>query len=132
MTARLRLPQDWWRVIQKNLRLGRARPDDLLAVQAEHIAKRRRTQPTASRSAGCMFRNPEGDAAGRLIDVAGLKGLRVGAAEVSTLHANYVLNRGGAGFQDMLRLLDEVRARVHSHAGVDLVPEVVIWRADGS
>ncbi len=78
------------------------------------------------RSAGCVFRNPEGRSAGRLIDAAGLKGTRVGGAVVSDLHANYVLNDRGATPEDVETLIGLVRERVREHAGVELELEVEI------
>jgi UDP-N-acetylmuramate dehydrogenase len=116
-------------VLAARLSLARGDPGELLEQQAAIIGRRRSSQPTAARSAGCMFRNPGDESAGRLIDAAGLKGLQVGGAQVSTLHANFVLNRGGAGFDDVLRLLERVQAAVERHEGHRLVPEVAIWRA---
>ena len=78
-----------------------------------------------------MFRNPSGDSAGRLIDAAGLKGHRVGTAEVSRLHGNFVLNRGGARAADVRQLITEVKQGVLRYAGVELEDEVVVWTADG-
>jgi UDP-N-acetylmuramate dehydrogenase len=86
-----------------------------------------KTQPTGERNAGCMFKNPEGEHAGRLIDQAGLKGLRVGAAEVSPIHANFFINRGGATAKDVLALLERVRDEVRSRTGIVLEPEVIAW-----
>jgi len=114
-------------VLRVRFRLTRGEPTALLAIQAENIARRRQTQPTAARSAGCMFKNPAGDSAGRLVDACGLKGLRRGAAEVSTLHANYVLNRGGASAAEVRALIAEVKARVRAATGVELEEEVVRW-----
>ena len=67
------------------------------------------TQPTGARNAGCIFKNPAGDHAGRLIDSCGLKGLAVGSAVVSDVHANFIINRGGATFADLARLIDSIR-----------------------
>jgi UDP-N-acetylmuramate dehydrogenase len=86
------------------------------------------TQPTGERNAGCMFKNPPGDHAGRLIDQSGLKGTRLGGAEVSSIHANFFVNRGGATAADVLALIDKVRDEVRSRTGVDLESEVVTWR----
>jgi UDP-N-acetylmuramate dehydrogenase len=110
------------------LRLAAASASATLARIDALVAERRRTQPVAARSAGCAFRNPEGDHAGRLVEAAGLKGLSRGAAQVSDLHGNFLLNRGGARATDVLALLEEVKARVEERFGVKLVEEVVIWR----
>jgi len=86
---------------------------------------RKRTQPREA-SAGCMFRNPPGDAAGRLIQAAGLMGSRVGDAEVSTKHANFIINRGAARASDVLALVRQVRTEVARRQGVTLQPETVL------
>lgn len=86
---------------------------------------RRRTQPREP-SAGCMFKNPEGDAAGRLIEAAGLKGCRIGEAEVSMRHANFIINRGGAMAEDVLALVRHVRGEVLRLQGIELEPEAIL------
>ena len=86
-----------------------------------------KSQPTGERNAGCMFKNPQGDAAGRLIDASGLKGMRVGAAEVSPIHANFFINLGGATAADVRGLIDLVRERVRQATGILLEPEVILW-----
>lgn len=92
------------------------------AIQAE----RRATQPYNERSLGSMFTNPPGDHAGRLIDAAGLKGARVGGAEVSLKHANFVINTGGATAADVLELCDLIQRTVAERCGVHLVPEIAV------
>ena len=82
-----------------------------------------RNQPGGA-NAGSVFRNPPGDSAGRLIDAAGLKGLRVGAAAVSEKHANFFQAEPGATATDVRGLVEEVRARVESVTGVALQPEL--------
>lgn len=93
------------------------------------LEARRRTQPTAQRNAGSIFRNPPGDAAGRLIEAAGLKGLAVGGARVSELHANFIVHDGAASASDVSELMAEVGRRVLAHSGVRLVPEIEWWGA---
>jgi UDP-N-acetylmuramate--alanine ligase len=88
--------------------------------------KRHETQPREP-SAGCIFKNPPGTSAGRLIDECGLKGERVGDAEVSPVHANFIVNRGQASGADVLELVRRVRARVRQVKGVDLQPEVLLY-----
>ncbi len=88
--------------------------------------KRVESQPREP-SAGCIFKNPPGNSAGRLIDEAGLKGERVGDAEVSTVHANFIVNRGQATSADIIGLVKKIRARVKSARGVDLEPEVLLY-----
>jgi UDP-N-acetylmuramate dehydrogenase len=91
--------------------------------------KRRSSQPLGQKSAGCIFKNPPGASAGRLIDELGLKSLSVGDARVSNRHANFFVNAGKASAQDMLRLIADVRTRVEQAFGVELDNEVVVWSA---
>ena len=88
--------------------------------------KRGETQPREP-SAGCVFKNPPGTSAGRLIDELGLKGERVGDAEVSPVHANFIINRGHATSADIIGLVRKIRARVKSARGIDLEPEVLLF-----
>jgi len=88
--------------------------------------KRKETQPSGLPSAGCWFRNPEGDSAGRLIDEAGMKGERCGGAQVSEVHANFLVNLGGATASDFLTLAEKVKGTVHKQFGVMLEEEVRI------
>jgi UDP-N-acetylmuramate dehydrogenase len=88
--------------------------------------RRQGTQPSGVPSAGCWFRNPEGDSAGRLIDEAGMKGERYGGAQVSEVHANFLVNTGGATTSDFLTLAEKVRGTVNKRFGVMLQEEVRI------
>jgi len=89
--------------------------------------KRRSSQPLGQKSAGCIFKNPPGASAGRMIDELGLKGLSVGDARVSDRHANFFVNSGHASAKDMLALITDVRERVQKAYGVELENEVVVW-----
>ena len=89
---------------------------------AEIVAWRRANQP-GGQNAGSVFTNPPGDSAGRLIDAAGCKGLRVGSAEVSAKHGNFVQADAGGSADDVRALMESIRRRVFEHAGVDLHPE---------
>ena len=91
--------------------------------------KRRASQPLGQKSAGCIFKNPPGASAGRMIDELGLKGLNVGDARVSDRHANFFVNAGRASAKDMLALIADVRERVEKSFGVILEYEVVVWNA---
>lgn len=91
--------------------------------------KRRASQPLGQKSAGCIFKNPPGASAGRLIDELGLKGYSVGDARVSDRHANFFVNAGHASAADMLALIGDVRERVQKRYGVNLENEVVVWNA---
>lgn len=88
------------------------------------IDYRTKTQPYSDKSAGCVFRNPESHSAGALIQQCGLKGKRIGGAEVSGLHANFIVNKGGATTKDVLELAEEVKRTVKEKTGVDLEMEV--------
>ncbi len=90
--------------------------------------KRRASQPLNQKSAGCIFKNPAGGSAGRMIDELGLKGHRVGDAMVSDRHANFFVNAGHASCSDMLKLIDDVRERVRGAYGMELENEVIVWR----
>jgi UDP-N-acetylmuramate dehydrogenase len=90
--------------------------------------KRRASQPLNQKSAGCIFKNPPGGSAGRMIDELGLKGHRVGDARVSDRHANFFINAGHASAADMLELIADVRRRVRERYGVELEEEVIVWK----
>ncbi len=114
-------------VVRALLAGGEADPRLLRARVRELVQERRRSQPGWVGNAGCVFKNPKGDAAGRLIDAAGCKGLRSGDAFVSAQHANFFENGGRALASDVLRLVDLVRDRVRAVHGVDLELEVRRW-----
>jgi len=99
-----------------------------LRISSQKIKeKRRRRQPVGVSTAGCFFKNPPaGPSAGELIDKAGLKGKRVGGAEISSRHGNFIINRGNARAADILTLADIIEARVAAEFGVRLEPEVII------
>jgi UDP-N-acetylmuramate dehydrogenase len=90
--------------------------------------KRRSSQPLNQKSAGCIFKNPPGASAGRMLDELGLKGLNVGDARVSDRHANFFVNAGNATAAQMLSLIDTVRERVRQSYGIALEEEVIIWK----
>jgi UDP-N-acetylmuramate dehydrogenase len=93
---------------------------------AEVMRERKRTQPLGWPSAGCIFKNPEGLAAGALIEKSGLKGMRMGDAEVSHKHANWIINRGHARARDVVALIEHIEKRVHRDFGVHLEREIRI------
>jgi len=110
--------------------LAEGDPARIQAQVAEYRQKRGTSQPLSKRNAGCIFKNPPGQSAGRLIDQAGLKGLRIGDAEVSPEHANFLVNHGHATAAEFAELMDRVRTRVLETHGVELESEVEIWRED--
>lgn len=90
------------------------------------IKRRKETQPLHYPSAGSIFKNPPGDTAGRLIEAAGLKGARVGDAQISTLHANFIINLGEARARDIMMLVEKARKSVLELFGIELKPEVKV------
>lgn len=106
------------------LRFERGEPAAVRERLQSRLVRRKATQPVAIPNSGSCFRNPEGDHAGRLIEAAGAKGWREGGAEVSALHANFIVNTGGATARDVAALLMRVRREVEERFGVDLQLEV--------
>ena len=100
---------------------------DAVKRQMDAYARKRHESQPREPSAGCVFKNPPGTSAGRLIDECGLKGERVGDAEVSPVHANFIVNRGAATASDVLELVRRVRARVRQAKGIDLEPEMLLY-----
>lgn len=111
-------------VLAATFGLRPAAQSDIDARAAEIKQWRREHQPLTQPSAGSIFRNPAGDSAGRLIDQAGLKGVTVGGAAISTRHANFIVNSGRGSAADVRRLAERARAEVRARFGVDLVFEV--------
>lgn len=113
-----------WLVTAVSLRLQPGDPTELRARLETWLAHRGATQPIGPPSSGCIFKNPPGDHAGRLIDLIGAKGRSVGGARVSDVHANYIINEGGATAADVLRLAEQVRASLQEARGITLELEV--------
>jgi UDP-N-acetylmuramate dehydrogenase len=114
-------------VLQATFRLEPDAPSAIFDRFTASLKRRNATQPVSQRSVGCVFRNPPGDAAGRLVEAAGCKTLRVGDLEVSGLHANYFLNTRDGTAADFVALMREVQRRVHGSSGITLEPEVKFW-----
>jgi UDP-N-acetylmuramate dehydrogenase len=122
-------------VLSADFVVGRGEPAALRAVARESLAYRKRTQPLESSSAGCIFQNPDPAvervpdgipaSAGALVDRAGLKGRREGAARVSPTHGNFIVNEGGASADDIRRLIERCRGQVRTQFGVELRDEIV-------
>lgn len=104
---------------------GRQSPPEIRHAIDVYAGRRRESQPREP-SAGCIFRNPEGDHAGRLIDELGLKGMHVGDAAVSEVHANFIVNRGSATAGDVVELVRQIRSAVQRQRGIELNPEVLL------
>src|SRR6058998_2732474 len=92
----------------------------------QRLKQKKATQPLALASAGCVWKNPPGDVATRLIEKCGLKGKRINGAEISSKHANFIVNRGGATAADIVALMDLTRERVQTHFSVTLENEIRI------
>jgi len=114
-------------VIEAVLQGHTGEPKQLIAQAREILQQKLAAQPYSEFSAGCAFKNPKGQSAGRIIDAAGCKGLRVGGATVSDRHGNFIVNTGEARASDVLELMRLVTARVLEAHGIELQPEVQIW-----
>jgi len=108
------------------LQLHRKPQKEILAEIRARLKQKKSTQPLALAAAGWIWKTPDYDQVGRLIEKSGLKGKRVGGAEISAKHGNFVLNRGGATAQDVLALMEMALERVFNQTGVRLVPELKV------
>lgn len=104
--------------------------DTLKERVKENRVKRLETQPLEYRNAGSVFRNPEGDSAGRLIESVGLKGYSIGGAEVSVKHANFIINKGNATSSDIKKLIKVIKDKVNDEYKIDLMLEQIIVEWD--
>lgn len=119
-----RVLQDPLIVVEADFALQHDDPDAIGERMNRYFGERSRRQPLSLPSAGCAFKNPAGEGAGRFIDAAGLKGTRIGGAEVSRVHANFIVNTGDATAKDVLSLMEKVQDVVYSRFGVTLEPEL--------
>ncbi|WP_020502635.1 UDP-N-acetylmuramate dehydrogenase [Desulfitobacterium hafniense] len=111
-------------VLEGVFHLNPGDPDVIQATMSENLARRKAAQPLELPNAGSVFRNPPGGSAGRLIEEAGWKGKRLGGAQVSSKHANFIVNQGNATARDVLALIREIQKDVHHQFGVELKTEV--------
>jgi UDP-N-acetylmuramate dehydrogenase len=112
-------------VLQAELRLTPRPPEEIKAAVRELNARRKEAQPTNRRTFGSVFKNPDHElSAGRMLEACGLKGHRIGGAQISPKHANFIENAGGARTEDALALIAEARRRAREEYGVELVHEV--------
>jgi UDP-N-acetylmuramate dehydrogenase len=114
-------------VIEGEFELKRGDPAQIVKRSREFLREKVSSQPYSERSAGCVFKNPPGDSAGRLIDELGLKGWTIGPAMVSDQHANFIVNLGGAKAAHVIALATLVRRRVQRAYGVLLGYEIKLW-----
>jgi UDP-N-acetylmuramate dehydrogenase len=111
-------------VTRVRLRLSKQEASQVSSKLRELVTRRKSSQPSGYPNSGSMFRNPPGDFAGRLIEAAGLKGKRIGQAQISERHANFIVNLGAAKAEDVRQLMDLARAEVKQRFGVELTAEV--------
>jgi UDP-N-acetylmuramate dehydrogenase len=125
------LPEDSI-ICEMDFAVTRSEPAQVKAEMMKLLTRRKSTQPLSLPNAGSIFKNPPGDYAGRLIEKVGLKGARAGDAQISELHANFIVNLGRARAADILSLIDRARRRVHEATGVTLETEVRIVGVEAS
>lgn len=113
-------------IVGAKLKLQRANKEEILELISKRRVKRLETQPLDMPSAGSVFRNPEGLYAGELIEKCGLKGYNINGAEISTKHANFIINTGGAKGKDIVKLINLTKEKVKAEFNVDLILEQII------
>jgi UDP-N-acetylmuramate dehydrogenase len=111
-------------VVEATIQLQRGDGEEAKTLMAKLTRERNETQPIKTKNCGSVFKNPTGDSAGRLVQAAGLKGMREGKAVISELHGNFIVNEGGATAAEVARLIERARAEVRRRVNVDLEPEV--------
>ena len=111
-------------IVETVLQLEAADERRIRAEMERSLDRRKASQPLGVPSAGSVFRNPEGDSAGRLIEAAGLKGTRLGGARISEVHANFIVNEGGATAADVVGLIHKTQMTVRDTYGIELTPEI--------
>lgn len=114
-------------VLEAEFELQPDDPDQISQRLKKFWIAKKASQPLSSQTAGCVFKNPRGQRAGQLIEQAGLKGTRIGGAEINDRHANFIVTHEGASSSDVQRLMDLVRSKVSEQFGVALEAEVKIW-----
>lgn len=124
--SRLQEPESRGVVLEAVFQLQPGDRKEIQAELAEHKERRRLTQPLQQPSCGSVFRNPPGHYAAKLVEESGLKGFCIGGAQVSTLHANFIVNTGQATAEDVLTLIAHIRSKVKDRTGIELMPEVLV------
>jgi len=114
-------------ILEAEFKLYADSPDEITKRMRKLWIMKKATQPLASQSAGCVFKNPRGMSAGALIDQAGLKGTRIGGAEICDRHANFIVTHPGATAADVMRLIDLARSKINEQFGVQLELEIQVW-----
>jgi UDP-N-acetylmuramate dehydrogenase len=113
-------------VIEAELDLEKGNITDIHREMDKYLSRRSSTQPLTMPNSGSIFKNPAGEKAGRLIESVGLKGFRIGGAGVSIKHANFIVNKGGASAEDVIRLIKHIQTVVEKKSGIKLEQEIVI------
>ena len=113
-------------LIEAEIELAEGDRSGIMATMDRHLSKRSQTQPLTIPNSGSIFKNPEGDTAGRIIDSLGLKGYSIGKAGISIRHANFIVNKGGATARDVIELIKHVQKEVKEKINIDLQTEIVI------
>jgi len=111
-------------LVEATIQLKRGDGEEAKAEMAKLTRERNETQPIKTKNCGSVFKNPPGDSAGRLVQAAGLKGLREGNAVISEMHGNFIVNEGGATAKDVAKLIERARIEVKRRFNADLEPEV--------
>jgi UDP-N-acetylmuramate dehydrogenase len=114
-------------ILSVTLELKPGNIDEITRRMRQLWITKKASQPFSFQSAGCIFKNPRGLSAGALIEQSGLKGTRIGAAEVSDRHANFIVTQPGATSADVLNLIDVVKSRVSEQHGIELELEINVW-----
>lgn len=114
-------------IVEGEFQLKEGDPEEITRRMRKLWIMKRASQPLASQSAGCIFKNPRGLSAGALIEQSGLKGTRIGGAEISDRHANFIVTHDGATSDDVVRLIDLTQSKVAEQFGVDLELELQVW-----
>lgn len=113
-------------ILEAEIKLSHASPEEVLNRMKILYHKRKNSQPSGFPNAGSIFKKPEKGYAGALIEQAGCKGMEIGDARVSEIHANFIINMGNAKFNDIIKLIDEIYRRVHEKFGIRLELEIII------
>lgn len=115
-------------ILAAHLGLTRKPKVEIRKKQEDYLRQRRNSQDVSLPNAGCIFKNPKKNSAGRLIDLCGLKGRHIGNAVISRKHANFILNGGNAKAADVLRLMNLAKKEVKKRFNITLIPEIKIWK----
>jgi UDP-N-acetylmuramate dehydrogenase len=114
-------------ILSARLKLNESDPEQIMRTVKEIWIYKKNNQPLNTKNSGCIFKNPQGSAAGALIDRAGLKGLKIGGAVVSEKHANFIIAEKGCTSSDVMKLIEAIKQKIKEQFDVELELEVEIW-----